>query len=66
MRLLRDESNSLFEQAVFHVALQHPKAKTIHLVMDNSNIHRRKSITDLCGPIHCSLHAHSRELAQSG
>ena len=26
--------------------MQYPEAKTIHLVMDNLNIHRRKSLTD--------------------
>jgi hypothetical protein len=26
-----------------------PEAKTIHLVLDNLNIHRRKSLTDLYG-----------------
>ena len=54
--------------------LQYPEAKTIHLVMDNLNIHRRKSLTDVSatrwrrglGPLHRSLHAHSRKLAQSG
>ena len=29
--------------------MQYPEAKTIHLVMDNLNIHRRKSLTDLFG-----------------
>jgi hypothetical protein len=32
------------------VALQYPDADTIHLVVDNLNIHRRKSLTDLLGP----------------
>jgi DDE superfamily endonuclease len=27
-----------------------PKAKTIHLVMDNLNIHRRKALADVFGP----------------
>jgi hypothetical protein len=31
------------------VALQYPAAKTIHLVMDNLNIHNRKSLTDAFG-----------------
>jgi hypothetical protein len=31
------------------VALQYPEAETIHLVMDNLNSHRRKSLTDLYG-----------------
>jgi hypothetical protein len=29
--------------------MQYPDAKTIHLVMDNLNIHSRKSLTDLLG-----------------
>jgi transposase len=34
---------------VFEVAMQYPDADTIHLVMDNLNIHRRKALTDLLG-----------------
>jgi hypothetical protein len=44
-----DRSGIEFAQAVFEVALQYPKAQTIHLAMDNLNIHRRKSLTDLYG-----------------
>jgi len=29
--------------------MKYPDAKTIHLVMDNLNIHRRKSLTDVFG-----------------
>ena len=29
--------------------MQYPEANTIHLVMDNLNIHRRKSLTDAFG-----------------
>ena len=29
--------------------MQYPQAETIHLVMDNLNIHRRKSLTDFYG-----------------
>jgi transposase len=29
--------------------MQYPEAETIHLVMDNLNIHRRKSLTDAFG-----------------
>jgi hypothetical protein len=44
-------NRSAFEFAgvVCELALQYPKAKTIHLVMDNLNIHRRKSLTDAFG-----------------
>ncbi|HYM07006.1 MAG TPA: transposase, partial [Terriglobales bacterium] len=38
-----------FARVAFHLALQYPDAKTIHLGMDNLNIHRRKSLTDLLG-----------------
>jgi transposase len=31
------------------LALQYPAATTIHLILDNLNIHRRKSLTDLLG-----------------
>jgi hypothetical protein len=30
--------------------MEYPQAKTIHLVMDNLNIHFRKSLTDFYGP----------------
>jgi DDE superfamily endonuclease len=38
-----------FARVVSHLALQYPEANTIHLVMDNLNIHRRKSLTDAFG-----------------
>jgi DDE superfamily endonuclease len=38
-----------FAKVVSHLAMQYPEAKTIHLVMDNLNIHRRKSLTDAFG-----------------
>jgi hypothetical protein len=38
-----------FARVVGDLALQYPKAKTIHLVMDNLNIHCRKSLTDAFG-----------------
>lgn len=44
-----DRSAFEFAQVTFHLAMQYPKAKTIHLVLDNLNIHRRKSLTDLYG-----------------
>ena len=69
-----DRSAFEFAQVVCQLALQYPEAKTIHLVMDNLNIHRRKSLTVLwrrgrrgdLGPLHCSLHSHTRKLAQPG
>src|SRR5579863_1281175 len=44
-----DRSAVEFAHVVFELALQYPQADTIHLVMDNLNIHRRKSLTDLLG-----------------
>ena len=38
-----------FAQVLFELAVQYPQADTIHLIMDNLNIHRRKSLTDLFG-----------------
>jgi hypothetical protein len=39
-----DRSAVEFAQVAFDLATQYPKAETIHLVMDNLNIHRRKSL----------------------
>jgi hypothetical protein len=44
-----DRSGFEFAQALCHLALAYPEAKTIHLVMDNLNSHRRKSLTDVFG-----------------
>ena len=44
-----DRSAFEFAQVVFQLAIQYPEAETIHLVMDNLNIHRRKSLTDIFG-----------------
>jgi hypothetical protein len=44
-----DRSGFEFAQVIFELALQYPEAETIHLVMDNLNIHHRKSLTDLLG-----------------
>ena len=38
-----------FAQVAFRLAIQYPEADTIHLVMDNLNIHRLKSLTDFYG-----------------
>jgi hypothetical protein len=32
------------------LAMAYPEAETIHLVMDNLNIHRRKALVDVFGP----------------
>ena len=45
-----DRSAPEFAQVLYQLAVQHPEAETIHLVMDNLNIHRRKSLTDFYGP----------------
>jgi hypothetical protein len=44
-----DRSGFEFAQVAAELALQYSHARTIHLVMDNLNIHRRKSLTDLYG-----------------
>lgn len=44
-----DRSAVQFAQVLFELAMQYPDASTIHLVMDNLNIHRGKSLTDLLG-----------------
>jgi hypothetical protein len=44
-----DRSGFEFARVVFELALQYPQARTIHLVMDNLNIHRLKPLTDLLG-----------------
>jgi DDE superfamily endonuclease len=45
-----DRSAFEFAKVAFQVALRYPNANTIHLIVDNLNIHRRKSLTDLLGP----------------
>ena len=44
-----DRSGFEFAKVVFEIAAQYMQAETIHLVMDNLNIHSRKSLTDLLG-----------------
>ena len=44
-----DRSAVQFAKCVMEVAIAYPEAQTIHLVMDNLNIHRRKSLTDTVG-----------------
>jgi hypothetical protein len=44
-----DRSAFEFAQVACRLAIQFPQANTIHLVMDNLNIHRRKSLTDAFG-----------------
>ena len=38
-----------FAMVIAKLALAYPTASTIHLVMDNLNVHRRKSLTDAFG-----------------
>jgi DDE superfamily endonuclease len=45
-----DRSGFEFAQVAVTLALAYPHAETIHLVMDNLNIHRRKSLADVYGP----------------
>lgn len=44
-----DRSGPEFARMVGHIVEQYPFARTIHLVMDNLNIHCRKSLTDCFG-----------------
>ena len=44
-----DRSALEFAKGAAEIALQYMKATTIHLVLDNLNIHRRKSLTELFG-----------------
>ena len=44
-----DRSGLEFAKVAFEIAVQYMQAETIHLVMDNLNIHSRKSLTDLLG-----------------
>jgi hypothetical protein len=37
-----DRSGLEFAQVIFELAMEYPEARTIHLVLDNLNIHRRK------------------------
>jgi hypothetical protein len=45
-----DRSGFEFARVAVRLAMAYPKAKTIHLVMDNLNIHRRKALADVVGP----------------
>jgi DDE superfamily endonuclease len=45
-----DRSGFEFAQVAVALALAYPEAQTIHLVMDNLNIHRQKSLVDVFGP----------------
>jgi len=44
-----DRSGFEFAQVAVKLALAYPKAETIHLVLDNLNIHRRKALADVFG-----------------
>ena len=44
-----DRSGFEFARVTLNLALAYPEAKTIHLVMDNLNIHRRKALADAFG-----------------
>jgi len=44
-----DRSAFEFARVMVNLALAYPEAKTIHLVMDNLNIHRRKALADAFG-----------------
>src|ERR1700691_3994586 len=44
-----DRSAVEFAKVVFKLAMEYRDARTIHLVLDNLNIHRRKSLTEMLG-----------------
>jgi transposase len=44
-----DRSGFEFAQVALALALEYPEAETIHLVMDNLNIHHRKALSDVFG-----------------
>lgn len=44
-----DRSGFEFAKVAFELALPYQAASTIHLILDNLNIHRGKSLTDLLG-----------------
>jgi hypothetical protein len=44
-----DRSGFEFAQVAVTLAMAYPDAKTIHLVMDNLNIHWRKALADVFG-----------------
>ena len=44
-----DRSGFEFAQVAVTLALAYPEARTIHLVLDNLNIHRRKALADVFG-----------------
>jgi hypothetical protein len=44
-----DRSGFEFAQVAVTLAMTYPEAKTIHLVMDNLNIHRQKALIDAFG-----------------
>jgi len=44
-----DRSGFELARVAVAMALEYPNAKTIHLVVDNLNIHRRKSLSDAFG-----------------
>jgi len=45
-----DRSALQFARTIRELAAAYPAARTIHLVMDNLNTHRKKSLTDHLGP----------------
>jgi hypothetical protein len=69
-----DRSAFEFAHVIVTLALEYQKANTIHLVMDNLNIHSRKSLADVMAPKwprksgtdSRSSHAYPRELTQPG
>jgi DDE superfamily endonuclease len=64
-----------FADHLVEIIAQYPRARTIHLVLDNLNTHCRKALTDRYGEklgsllwarFTVQLHTHTRQLAQPG
>lgn len=64
-----DRSGFEFAQVAVTLAMAYPEAETIHLVLDNLNIHRRKALADVFGAdmaaeVWDRFTVHSRQLAE--
>ena len=71
----RDRKTPRFVQALQRLARRYRRAKTIHLIMDNLNLHCRAAVIGVLGaeagrgPVgafHAALHAQARQLAEPG
>ena len=74
-RITKNRKAAQFAEFMREIGRAYPAAKTIHIVMDNLNTHTEKSLINNLGPkrgsnlwkrLQGSLHAKTRQLAQSG